>query len=459
MRKVQFYAAIALFLVVSLLSVNVSAENRKGGVSLSPHVGGYVFESDQNINSDPVVGVGLGYNLTDHWGIEGVFDYIATDMKSPARDNDVDVSVFRLDGLYHFMPETDVVPYLGAGVGYLEMDKDRGENQSGGIFNWGGGVKIFITESFAARGDIRHIVDFDDGNSNLAYTLGLSYLFGGKSKEIPPMDSDGDGVYDNMDKCPDTPMGTDVDSSGCPLDSDGDGVADYMDTCPGTPAGVAVDSNGCPKDSDGDGVADYKDKCPNTPAGVAVNSNGCPNDSDGDGVADYMDKCPNTPAGAPVNSSGCPLDSDGDGVFDYLDKCPGTLKGIPVDKDGCPIPLKKDEIVSIELKVEFAFNQAIVKTIYEEHIQKVANFLKTYPDTIAEIEGHTDSKGTEKYNLTLSQKRAANVVKKLIAYGINPTRLKSVGYGESKPIADNGTVEGRQRNRRVVAAISTIVSR
>jgi OOP family OmpA-OmpF porin len=90
-----------------------------------------------------------------------------------------------------------------------------------------------------------------------------------------------------------------------------------------------------PVDTDGDGVVDCKDKCPNTPKGVKVCKDGCPLDTDGDGVVDYKDKCPNTPKGVKVCKDGCPLDSDGDGVYDYLDKCPGTLKGVPVNADGC----------------------------------------------------------------------------------------------------------------------------
>ena len=92
------------------------------------------------------------------------------------------------------------------------------------------------------------------------------------------------------------------------VDSDGDGVPDDRDQCPNTPAGVAVDAQGCPLDSDGDGVPDYKDECPGTPAGVEVNASGCPLDSDGDGVPDYQDQCPDTPAGAEVNALGCVAD-------------------------------------------------------------------------------------------------------------------------------------------------------
>jgi OOP family OmpA-OmpF porin len=92
------------------------------------------------------------------------------------------------------------------------------------------------------------------------------------------MDSDGDGVPDDRDQCPNTPAGVAVDAVGCPLDTDGDGVPDYMDQCPGTPAGVEVNAQGCPLDSDGDGVPDYQDQCPDTPAGAEVNSLGCEED-------------------------------------------------------------------------------------------------------------------------------------------------------------------------------------
>ena len=90
-----------------------------------------------------------------------------------------------------------------------------------------------------------------------------------------PLDSDGDGVTDDLDRCPDTPTGIKVDAQGCPIDTDGDGIYDYLDKCPGTPKGVRVDLKGCPVDSDGDGVYDYLDQCPGTPVGARVNAKGC----------------------------------------------------------------------------------------------------------------------------------------------------------------------------------------
>ena len=139
-----------------------------------------------------------------------------------------------------------------------------------------------------------------------------------------------------------------------------------------------------------------------------------------------------------------PKDSDGDGVVDDLDKCPDTPKGLKVDKDGCPEP------VTITLDIEFDTSKAVIKPVYHQKIAEVAGFLKQYPNTLATIEGHTDSRGPDKYNLRLSQRRADSVRSYLIEkFGIAADRLKAVGYGETKPIADNKTLEGRQKNRRV----------
>jgi len=102
-------------------------------------------------------------------------------------------------------------------------------------------------------------------------------------------------------------------------------------------APVLVPAPARPTDSDGDGVPDNLDRCPNTVAGAKVDAQGCEPDSDGDGVVDRLDKCPGTARGAKVNAQGCELDSDGDGVVDRLDKCPGTRSGAKVDASGCEI--------------------------------------------------------------------------------------------------------------------------
>ena len=151
-----------------------------------------------------------------------------------------------------------------------------------------------------------------------------------------------------------------------------------------------------------------------------------------------------------------PRDSDGDGVYDHIDQCPNTPRGIKVDSVGCPVPIK--EKVSITLHVEFEFDKDTVRSEYHNHIMKVANFLKAYPKTNAVLEGHTDNRGTEAYNLKLSKRRAEGVKKYLVdKFGISGSRISTKGFGYSQPVATNKTDEGRQQNRRVVANIITIV--
>ncbi|NIO15887.1 MAG: OmpA family protein [Deltaproteobacteria bacterium] len=178
-----------------------------------------------------------------------------------------------------------------------------------------------------------------------------------------------------------------------------------------------------------------------------------PKDSDMDGISDSEDLCPGTPSGAPVDAKGCPTDSDNDGVADYLDSCPETAAGEKVDETGCVVPEKKE--VSMTLNVEFDKNSAEVKDTYGPLLEKAADFMKKYPETAAVIEGHTDSTGRAEYNLAISQKRADSVKNYLVErFEIDPSRIKAVGFGETRPVADNKTKEGRERNRRVLVIIT-----
>lgn len=292
-------------------------------------------------------------------------------------------------------------------------------------------------------------------------------------------DEDKDGINDCYDRCPATPAGVVVDSVGCPVDTDHDGVADYMDRCPQTPESVDVDENGCPFDADRDGVYDYLDSCPATPLGVVVDSVGCPIDTDRDGVVDYMDRCPQTPEGVEVDESGCPIDTDRDGVPDYMDNCPETTFGVRVDIKGCPVdsdgdgvtddvdrcPYQKGEVdnqgcpeLTREVKnlfkkamngIQFETGKAVIKKSSYPILDKIVGVLEFNPEYKLNISGHTDNTGSAERNLQLSKDRAASVAKYMIDKGISPDRLRSEGYGQTKPIADNKTQKGRALNRRV----------
>ncbi len=269
----------------------------------------------------------------------------------------------------------------------------------------------------------------------LVHSVGLTLALG-KAK-----DTDGDGVSDRKDKCPDTPAGVAVDPTGCPLDKDGDGVPDYQDKCPDVKGLAAL--QGCP-DADGDGVADADDKCPNTPAGVKVDATGCPLDTDADGVPDYLDKCPNTPAGAKVDATGCVTDRDGDGVPDDQDKCPDRAG--PASNKGCPEMTPEQKATK---RIQFEFNKARLLPVSNARLDQIVQLLNEYPDYNLSLSGHTDAVSTEAYNLRLSYDRAAAARNYLLSKGLPANRIEARGYGKLKPVASNKTKAGQALNRRV----------
>jgi OOP family OmpA-OmpF porin len=239
----------------ALAATTASGQNRAGADSISPHVGVYVFDDDQNLETSGLYGLGLGYNLDEHWTGEVVFDYVNAEVERYS-ETDVDVFNYRLEGLYHFMPEKKLVPFLAGGLGGVTYDPDGGKNDTDFLISYGAGLKYFIRENLALRGDVRHIVSFEKTQNNFAASVGITFFFGGKDEKATPApaaaltpppatDRDGDGVPDSADKCPNTPGGTTVDTHGCTSDLDGDKIGDDQDQCPDTPTGAEVDARGC----------------------------------------------------------------------------------------------------------------------------------------------------------------------------------------------------------------------
>ena len=309
-------------------------------------------------------------------------------------------------------------------------------------------------------------------------------------------DRDGDGIMDDEDQCPDNPEDIDgfEDANGCPDDdNDEDGIKDTRDECPDDAEDVDSfeDENGCPDpdndqdtvlddddecpidagkpelkgcpDTDGDLIIDRLDKCVDKPEDVDSfqDDDGCPDeDNDGDLILDVNDKCPMDAEDADQfeDEDGCPdPDNDRDGILDGDDKCPlepETINGVD-DEDGCPdkgkskVRITKTKIEILD-KVYFDTGKATIQERSYVLLNQVASVLKANPQiTKIRIEGHTDSRGKDSFNQKLSQDRAESVRTYLEAQKLEGGRLEAVGYGESKPIADNKKKSGRELNRRV----------
>ena len=395
-----------------------------GSWYVAPQVNAIWLDDARAADDDAGWTLAIGKSLSANWdlqlsGFASKHDRLGNDY--------IDLRGVGLSANRIFYREGRVNPFLSLGVAQVKFRQSPGPDDTGLSAIYGAGLLIDLGSARSDGTAIQLRADLgarrelnDDTPTAVDYVAGLGIQFAwGGTPVRRVLDTDGDGVSDDMDKCPDTPAGTAVDSSGCPLpqDDDGDGVTNDIDKCPGTAAGVKVDATGCEIDSDGDGVGDSRDQCPNTPAGAKVDERGCELDSDGDGVVDSADKCPDTPKGDRVDASGC--------SFKEEIKLPGVV---------------------------FETNKADLLPESIPVLEGAVATLKRYPDIRIEVAGHTDSRGSDAYNLDLSTRRAATVLKYLQDGGVANT-LTSRGYGERQPVSSNNTDAGRQENRRVVLRV------
>ena len=418
MRTFICVVAATTFAFVAMPNARADAEVGQGYFTI---LGSYIDDDKERGLDDGINGgqISLGYAINDIYNIEAMLSIALPSGSSPATDDEQHIG-FGVDLLRVFRRSEYFSPYMHFGVGYMTVDPaGNSKDRDGPMYSAGAGFHLDMFDSnVALRGEWRYRLEstLNSHRRDNLFSLGLQIPFG-----------------------PATPKW---------VDTDGDGVEDGSDNCPNTPAGAKVDAWGCELDSDGDGVKDSKDQCPGTPRGVAVDANGCPNDSDGDGVSDDMDECPGTPAGQPVDAKGCELDDDGDGVINRLDECPGTPAGTPVDRRGCEI--KGDYVLE---GVTFESNSDRLVVGASSILDDVTETLLKYPEITFRIEGHTDSDGAAAYNESLSTRRAQTVFDYLANKGVAENRMSVQGYGESQPIADNTTAAGKAQNRRVVLSV------
>ncbi|MFO0593246.1 MAG: OmpA family protein [Polyangiaceae bacterium] len=234
------------------------------------------------------------------------------------------------------------------------------------------------------------------------------------------------------------------------------------DTVPPAPPKKWVNTDARPADTDHDGLPDDIDLCPTEPEDHKRPNpdDGCPAppDRDGDGIPDSADACPDKPEDFDKidDADGCPEDDfDKDSVPDATDACPKE-PGEPSaekDKNGCPVFIRRLEgstEIEILKQVQFATGSAKILSNSFKILDEVVKLMTINKDiALVAIEGHTDDRGKPKDNEKLSDDRANSVRQYIIDHGIHPDRLTAKGFGQDKPIADNKTADGRQKNRRV----------
>tara|TARA_B100000809_G_scaffold253421_1_gene289411 strand:+ start:5890 stop:7275 length:1386 start_codon:yes stop_codon:yes gene_type:complete len=454
---------ILLVAVLFIVGVGVTnAQDKNNPWSIELGVNAVDFFPIENTDDGKFPAVTKGgifteyFNANDHWNmvptisevkigryIGSGFTFVAggsfnkiTKVGDSAADN---LAYIGVDGeiKYSFrelLNDSWFAPYLGIGGGYTWID-----NIGFGTANALLGVDFWVAENLALtfQSTYKHAFEDNYGATHFQHTAGIKFKFGGK-------DTDGDGVYDYEDECPETAGLPEF--NGCP-DSDGDGIEDRTDECPNTPG--LPEFNGCP-DTDGDGIPDHLDTCPNTP-GLAE-YNGCP-DTDGDGVPDNEDECP-TVAGPKANN-GCPWpDRDSDSVPDKDDLCP-DLPGT-VANDGCPEVTEgvRKALNAYAKTILFDTGKSSIKEQSASVLNDIIGIMKEYPNARFLVEGHADNVGSDELNQKLSQSRASSVTDYLIDNGIASSRLEYIGFGEERPLDSNNTRDGRANNRRVEISLS-----
>jgi OOP family OmpA-OmpF porin len=434
-------AVIALFALVAVSNVNAQDENNPWVVGFGTNIVDFselpVGESSWNFL--PSISRFTAEKYLEK-GFSLQFAGSLNKITTVSKEDDVDFLYYSLGAnvkydLNNLVGETSWFdPYV-----YLGGDFVSADSNSEGMLNVGAGFNTWFNDNIGLNFQTGAKKGFsDEVKTHFQSSLGLVVKFGGK-------DTDGDGVYDKKDACPEV-AGL-VEFNGCP-DADGDGIKDSDDACPNV-AGLAA-MNGCP-DADGDGIADKDDMCPNS-KGTKANK-GCP-DTDGDGLVDKDDKCASV--AGPAANAGCPWpDTDGDSILDKDDKCP-SVAGI-ASEGGCP------EVISNEAKIGMnAFAEAVLfntgrasfKAGVTEVLDGMLAIINEYPAAEFAIKGFTDSIGSASNNLKLSNKRANAVRDYLVENGIAASRLTAEGFGEENPIDTNMYKAGRAKNRRVEVKVT-----
>jgi outer membrane protein OmpA-like peptidoglycan-associated protein len=481
---------LSFLILFFLASLNSFAQTNENRTWLSLNIGNHQYDGDYtneiasfDVLKDISAGFGVHRYLNNSFTLDYLFNFGLLD--SDYGSNRFEKYFFNNNLILDFNFSNGIIlskssfiqPFIGTGAGltyFAGGDQNIDDNFSFSVpIVAGFDIPISEGASLELKGTYnRTFNDYVDGVTGIdsqnhddffVGSLGLKFRLSG------PKDSDGDGVSDKNDACIDLPGS--LSTNGCP-DNDGDGLINSEDLCPDIPG--SAQNRGC-ADTDGDSIVDFEDACPNVagtrefsgcsdkdgdkiPDGEDVcpevkgssATGGCPDD-DGDGIKNSVDLCPAFAGTAQFG--GCP-DSDNDGIIDKEDDCP-TLKGIKPNK-GCP-EVAADVKARLNVIFEnllFASNSANIDPTSLDDLDQLVEIMNDDKDLRLSIEGHTDNRGDNQYNLQLSSLRATAVKEYLVRGGISSERISAVGYGETRPLTSNETAQGRIKNRRVELNIS-----
>jgi len=462
----QNFASVAPHAKIRILRVE-----RGFGLAASVQVGIPISDAPRNAAGDPGFWYWPQLIAEKRFGRIGQFKiganvgfrgHSASDTRMTLRDGailrDGSRVTYGLGAAYRVLDGVDVIADTYAT--YLLADTGSKIKMSNEVT---GGVKVFVERNsyLMLGGGPRYTDGFEA--ADLRGFIGFVF-------EPSIGDRDGDGIKDDVDKCPDEPEDFDgfQDEDGCPdPDNDNDGIPDKDDRCPNEPEDMDgdQDADGCPEgndgDRDGDGIPDSKDKCPDEPEDKDgfQDADGCPDpDNDKDGIPDKKDLCPNDPEDFDgfEDADGCPdPDNDKDGIPDVRDKCPNepeTYNGYQ-DEDGCPdkgnVIIEGDKLVILK-KIKFRTNSAEILPESNEILDAVATTVIHHPEfTLIEVAGHADERADDAYNLRLTQDRVNSVMSALVQRKVPRERLRAKGYGEFCPEDPGHNEDAWEKNRRV----------
>ena len=472
MKKITSCICMIALMVLALSSIGHAGE-RAGAFSISPYVGGYMFDErhGQEIleKNRPLYGLRFGYDWTDSFETELVTNYAEAEINNT--DRDLSMWNFRLDLLYNFMPRSVVVPYLAIGGGFETMRFPGGANRNDGTFNGGGGFKIFLTDNMAIRADARHILDFQNNDidndivHNWEYSAGVTFVFGGREAAPAPMPPVAEPAaqpaqQEAQPAQPEAPL------EPVPAAEPTPGHYKY---CVTMHIEYDIDQAVIRPEyrEEVAKVGDFMKKYPTTTAVIeghtdnvgSYNHNMELSQRRADSVVTYLvdqfgiDRSRLSAKGVgftrPVADNATNEGKQKNRRIEAIIDCAFDVQQIPPPERLC-----------LTLVMDFDSGKADIKPQYRNEMAKVADYMKQYPTTTAVIEGHTDNVGDANANMKLSQQRAENVVKYLADnFGIDRSRLSAKGYGNTRRISYNNTPEGRAKNRRINAVIDCVIKK